>query len=122
MRYLFEFTPKMSWRSIGDKPEVGFHHDKVGKVQDAAKAVLGLTRRELMIGPAHRRSAEFAAALLCGDICSAIAAATGLNKASNQSGVTVAQAPIAAVAFWANTSSQRGITPDGTLGRFRGSS
>ena len=52
--------------------------------------------------------------LLCGDICSAIAA-TGLNKASNQSGVTVAQAPIAAVAFWANTSSQRGITPDGVL-------
>ena len=37
--------------------------------------------------------------LLCGDICSAIAA-TGLKKASNQSGVTVAQAPIAAVAFW----------------------
>jgi hypothetical protein len=44
LRYLYDFTPKMSLRAVGSTPEVRLHHDKVGKIQDAARVVLGLAR------------------------------------------------------------------------------
>lgn len=44
MRYLFDCTPRMSLRQVGAKPEVRFHHEKVGKIQEAAQVVLGLAR------------------------------------------------------------------------------
>jgi hypothetical protein len=44
MRYLYDYRPKMSLRAIGGKPEVHLHHDKVGRIHDAAHAVLGLAR------------------------------------------------------------------------------
>ena len=42
MRYLFDCTPRMSLRQVGAKPEVRFHREKVGKIQEAAQVVLGL--------------------------------------------------------------------------------
>jgi hypothetical protein len=44
MRYLFDCTSRMSLRQVGAKPEVRFHHEKVGKIQEAAQVVLGLAR------------------------------------------------------------------------------
>ena len=44
LRYLYDFTPKMSLRAVGSKPEVRLHHDKIGKIQDGARVVLGLAR------------------------------------------------------------------------------
>jgi hypothetical protein len=41
LRYLYECRPAPSLRQIGAKPEVGLHHDTVGKIRDAAAAVLG---------------------------------------------------------------------------------
>jgi hypothetical protein len=40
LRYLYECRPVPSLRQIGAKPEVGLHHDTVGKIRDAAAAVL----------------------------------------------------------------------------------
>lgn len=42
LRYLYECRPALSLRAIGAKPEVGLHHDTVGKIRDAAGAVLGV--------------------------------------------------------------------------------
>jgi hypothetical protein len=42
LRYLYESRPAMSLRAIGGKPEVGLHHDNVGKIRDAAPVVLGV--------------------------------------------------------------------------------
>jgi hypothetical protein len=44
MRYLFDYTPRMSLRQVGAKPEVRFHNEKVGKIQETAQVVLGLAR------------------------------------------------------------------------------
>jgi hypothetical protein len=44
LRYLYDYTPKMSLRAVGQKPEVRLHHDKVGKIQEGAQVVLGLAR------------------------------------------------------------------------------
>ncbi|GAB4664290.1 DUF2637 domain-containing protein [Mycobacterium avium] len=41
LRYLYECRPALSLRAIGAKPDVGLHHDTVGKIRDAASAVLG---------------------------------------------------------------------------------
>ncbi|MDT5184743.1 MAG: hypothetical protein QOI29_2901 [Mycobacterium sp.] len=41
LRYLYDQRPKMSLRQIGAQPTVQLHHDTVGKIRDAAKAVLG---------------------------------------------------------------------------------
>lgn len=41
LRYLYECRPALSLRAIGAKPEIGLHHDTVGKIRDAAAAVLG---------------------------------------------------------------------------------
>lgn len=41
LRYLYECRPALSLRAIGAKPDVGLHHDSVGKIRDAAAAVLG---------------------------------------------------------------------------------
>jgi hypothetical protein len=41
LRYLYDQRPKMSLRQIGAQPNVQLHHDTVGKIRDAAKAVLG---------------------------------------------------------------------------------
>lgn len=43
LRYLYESRPALSLRAIGAKPEVGLHHDTVGKIRDAAAAGLGMT-------------------------------------------------------------------------------
>ncbi|WP_232538317.1 DUF2637 domain-containing protein [Mycobacterium intracellulare] len=43
LRYLYESRPALSLRAIGAKPEVGLHHDTVGKIRDAATAGLGMT-------------------------------------------------------------------------------
>jgi hypothetical protein len=40
LRYLYECRPAPSLRQIGAKPEVGLHHDTVGKIRDASAAVL----------------------------------------------------------------------------------
>lgn len=45
LRYLYECRPVPSLRQIGAKPEVGLHHDTVGKIRDAAAAVLGAADR-----------------------------------------------------------------------------
>lgn len=42
LRYLYESRPALSLRAIGGKPEVGLHHDNVGKIRDAAPVVLGV--------------------------------------------------------------------------------
>jgi Protein of unknown function (DUF2637) len=42
LRYLYESRPAMSLRAIGARPEVGLHHDNVGKIRDAAPVVLGM--------------------------------------------------------------------------------
>ena len=42
LRYLYESRPALSLRAIGAKPEVGLRHDTVGKIRDAAAAVLGV--------------------------------------------------------------------------------
>jgi hypothetical protein len=42
LRYLYESRPALSLRAIGGKPEVELHHDNVGKIRDAAPAVLGV--------------------------------------------------------------------------------
>ena len=42
LRYLYDHRPRMSLRQIGGQPEVDLHHDTVGKIRDAAQAVLGL--------------------------------------------------------------------------------
>jgi Protein of unknown function (DUF2637) len=42
LRYLYESRPALSLRAIGGKPEVGLHHDSVGKIRDAAPVVLGV--------------------------------------------------------------------------------
>lgn len=41
LRHLYDQRPKMSLRQIGAQPNVQLHHDTVGKIRDAAKAVLG---------------------------------------------------------------------------------
>jgi len=46
LRYLYERRPALSLRAIGSKPEVGLHHDTVGKIRDAAAAVLGVAAAE----------------------------------------------------------------------------
>ncbi|WP_156671230.1 MULTISPECIES: DUF2637 domain-containing protein [unclassified Mycobacterium] len=43
LRYLYESRPALSLRAIGAKPEVGLHHDTVGKIRDAAAIALGMT-------------------------------------------------------------------------------
>jgi hypothetical protein len=42
LRYLYDCRPALSLRAIGAKPEVGLHHDTVGKIRDAAAAALGV--------------------------------------------------------------------------------
>lgn len=42
LRYLYECRPALSLRAVGAKPEVGLHHDTVGKIRDAAAVVLGV--------------------------------------------------------------------------------
>ena len=43
LRYLYEARRlALSLRAIGGKPEVGLHHDNVGKIRDAAPVVLGV--------------------------------------------------------------------------------
>jgi len=39
LRYLYDERPTMSLRAIGE--QVQLHHDKVGRIRDAAAAVLG---------------------------------------------------------------------------------
>lgn len=46
LRYLYECRPVPSLRQIGAKPEVGLHHDTVGKIRDAAATVLGAAAAE----------------------------------------------------------------------------
>ena len=46
LRYLYECRPALSLRAIGSKPEVGLHHDTVGKIRDAAASVLGVAAAE----------------------------------------------------------------------------
>lgn len=41
LRYLYDHRPAMSLRAIGSQPTVELHHDKVGKIRDAAREVLG---------------------------------------------------------------------------------
>lgn len=47
LRYLYESRPALSLRAIGAKPEVGLHHDTVGKIRDAAGAALGMATGEV---------------------------------------------------------------------------
>lgn len=46
LRYLFDHRPKMSLRAVGSQPEVDLHHDTVGKIRDAANAVLTPTNAD----------------------------------------------------------------------------
>ena len=139
LRYLYDCRPALSLRAIGAKPEVGLHHDTVGKIRDAAAAALGVgaggpRQNELCQQHQSGELRETGAALMFPSLCYATISSTILCIIScdmrcagwlprgrsplrqNRLAAAVASCQRAAVAFCVTTAVRGDLARDGLLG------